>query len=173
MAELASMAPTAGGQYRTCANSPTNESHPADWRQIGCLSLRHKSEVSNVQSRERMLTGSHCRHQKFMSYLTGWYAVLGWQTSLVGTALAPAQLFQAVVILYNPSFASKGILSASRDVVCRMKLTVSLRRRMARDVNHDRAHLHRDFHQRLWVQEASHHGRHSSAVVFCRRRRLG
>lgn len=49
-----------------------------------------------------------------MSYLTGWYATLGWQTSLVGTALAPAQLFQAVVILYNTSFASKGMLSAGQ-----------------------------------------------------------
>lgn len=46
-----------------------------------------------------------------MSYLTGWYAVFGWQTSLVGTALAAAQLFQAAVILHQPSFASKGILS--------------------------------------------------------------
>lgn len=52
-----------------------------------------------------------------MSYLTGWYAVLGWQTSLVGTALAPAQLFQAVVILYNPSFASKGMFRQSRRSV--------------------------------------------------------
>lgn len=34
--------------------------------------------------------------------------MLGWQTSLVGTALAPAQLFQAMVVLYNPSFATKG-----------------------------------------------------------------
>ncbi|KAL1581643.1 hypothetical protein WHR41_09484, partial [Cladosporium halotolerans] len=48
------------------------------------------------------------RYQKFMSYMTGWYALLGWQSSLVGTALAAAQLFQAVIVLYNPWFASKG-----------------------------------------------------------------
>lgn len=35
--------------------------------------------------------------------------MLGWQTSLVGTALAAAQLVQAVIVLYNPSFATKGM----------------------------------------------------------------
>jgi hypothetical protein len=49
-----------------------------------------------------------------MSYLAGWYAVLGWVTSLVGTALAPAQLFQAVIILYDPRFSSKGMLSTGQ-----------------------------------------------------------
>jgi hypothetical protein len=45
MAELASMAPTTGGQYRTCADCLTKEPHLADRTQIGCLSLRREGEA--------------------------------------------------------------------------------------------------------------------------------
>jgi hypothetical protein len=54
MAELASMAPTTGGQYRTCADCLTKEPHLADRTQIGCLSLRREGEVLGaVQERAR------------------------------------------------------------------------------------------------------------------------
>ena len=117
MAELASIAPTAGGQYRTCVDCPTNEPRRLTERRLGVRVCAARVKFPMSHSGEHTLTGSHRRHQKFMSYLTGWYAVLGWQTSLVGTALAPAQIFQAVVILYNPSFASKGMFSTSRNAV--------------------------------------------------------
>ncbi|KAL1581939.1 hypothetical protein WHR41_09376 [Cladosporium halotolerans] len=90
MAEMASMAPTAGGQYREQLGGSSREDSRAD----------EKTDwVSEFAAP---------KFQKFMSYMAGWYALLGWQTSLVGTALAAAQLFQAVIVLYNPWFASKG-----------------------------------------------------------------
>lgn len=114
-AEAASIAPTAGGQYRTCVHCPTNELRRLTECRLGVRVCAAKVRLPTSHLGEHALTASHRRHQKFMSYLTGWYAVLGWQTSLVGTALAPAQIFQAVIILYNPSFASKGMFTTGRN----------------------------------------------------------
>jgi hypothetical protein len=111
MAELASKAPTAGGQYRMCTDCPKMRLVQLTAPRLGIRICATKVRSPRSHPEKQMLTKSHCRYQKFMSYSTGWFAVLGWQTSLVGTALAPAQLFQAVVILYNPSFASKGMPS--------------------------------------------------------------
>jgi hypothetical protein len=111
MAELVSVAPTAGGQYRTCAGCSTDGLRRLTECRLGVRVCAAKVSFTMFHSGEHALTRSHRRYQKFMSYFTGWYAVLGWQTSLVGTALAPAQIFQAVVILYNPSFASRGMFS--------------------------------------------------------------
>ncbi|KAK5130289.1 hypothetical protein LTR08_002249 [Meristemomyces frigidus] len=72
MAEMASMAPTSGGQYHW-----VSEFSPAT-------------------------------HQKILSYVTGWFALLGWQTSLVGTAYAAAQHFEAMAALSDPNFVIKG-----------------------------------------------------------------
>ncbi|KAK5120617.1 hypothetical protein LTR85_005975 [Meristemomyces frigidus] len=72
MAEMASIAPTSGGQYHW-----VSEFSPA-------------------------------RHQKVLSYVTGWFALLGWQTSLVGTAYAAGQQFEAAAALSNPHYTIKG-----------------------------------------------------------------
>lgn len=72
MAEMASIAPTSGGQYH--------------W----------VSEFSPI------------RHQKVFSYTTGWFALLGWQTSLVGTAYAAAQQFEAMVALNDSTYVPQG-----------------------------------------------------------------
>lgn len=46
--------------------------------------------------------------QKPFSYTTGWFALLGWQTSLVGTAYAAAQQFEAMVALSDPTYTPQG-----------------------------------------------------------------
>ncbi|KAM0720175.1 hypothetical protein Q7P37_004311 [Cladosporium fusiforme] len=69
MAEMASMAPTAGGQYH--------------W-------------VSEFAPKQ---------HQQFLSYMTGWLSVLGWQTALVSTAYSAALAVQGMIALNNPGYA--------------------------------------------------------------------
>ncbi|KAM0692694.1 hypothetical protein Q7P36_007249 [Cladosporium allicinum] len=69
MSEMASMAPTAGGQYH--------------W-------------VSEFAPK---------RHQRFLSFLTGWLSVLGWQTSLVGTAYTAALAIQGLIALNTVDYA--------------------------------------------------------------------
>lgn len=48
------------------------------------------------------------KHQKIFSYVTGWFALLGWQTSLVGTAYAAGQHFEAMIALSHPDYVIKG-----------------------------------------------------------------
>ncbi|KAF2764011.1 amino acid transporter [Teratosphaeria nubilosa] len=72
MAEMASMAPTSGGQYH--------------W-------------VSELSPR---------RYQRVFSYVTGWFALLGWQSSLVGTAYGAGQQFEAIAALSIPTYVTKG-----------------------------------------------------------------
>ncbi|KAK5156749.1 hypothetical protein LTS14_004962 [Recurvomyces mirabilis] len=69
MAEMASMAPTAGGQYH--------------W-------------VSEFAPRE---------HQRFLSYLTGWLCVLGWQTGLCATAYGAALALQGMIAINHADYA--------------------------------------------------------------------
>lgn len=40
--------------------------------------------------------------------MTGWFALLGWQTSLVGTAYAAGQQFEAMAALSDPTYVVKG-----------------------------------------------------------------
>lgn len=40
--------------------------------------------------------------------MTGWFALLGWQTSLVGTAYAAGQQFEAMAALSDPTYTIKG-----------------------------------------------------------------
>ena len=71
-AEMASIAPTSGGQYH--------------W-------------VSEFSPK---------KYQRTLSYITGWFALLGWQTSLVGTAYAAGQQFEAMVAMSDPSYSIEG-----------------------------------------------------------------
>ncbi|KAK1071637.1 hypothetical protein LTR74_003268 [Friedmanniomyces endolithicus] len=48
------------------------------------------------------------KHQKVLSYVTGWFALLGWQTSLVGTAYAAGQQFEAMAALSDPNYSIEG-----------------------------------------------------------------
>ncbi|KAM3413874.1 hypothetical protein BST61_g10548 [Cercospora zeina] len=68
MAEMASMAPCAGGQYH--------------W-------------VSETAPK-------HC--QKFLSYITGWLCILGWQTALCSTATSGALAIQGIMSLRDPHY---------------------------------------------------------------------
>lgn len=68
MAEMASMAPTSGGQYH--------------W-------------VSEFSPR---------RYQKFLSFVTGWLCVLGWQTGAANTAFLAGTQIQGLIILNDPSY---------------------------------------------------------------------
>ncbi|KAK5740131.1 hypothetical protein LTR17_004843 [Elasticomyces elasticus] len=48
------------------------------------------------------------KYQKVLSYVTGWFALLGWQTSLVGTAYAAGQQFEAMAALSDPNYTIQG-----------------------------------------------------------------
>ena len=68
MAEMASMAPTAGGQYH--------------W-------------VSEFAPKK-------C--QRFLSYVTGWICVLGWQTGITSIAFLTASQIQSLLIINDASY---------------------------------------------------------------------
>ncbi|OCT47673.1 putative amino-acid permease PB24D3.02c [Cladophialophora carrionii] len=68
MAEMASMAPTSGGQYH--------------W-------------VSEFAPR---------KYQKFMSFIVGWFCVLGWQTGAANTAFLAGTQIQGLVVLNYPDY---------------------------------------------------------------------
>lgn len=68
MSEMASMAPTAGGQYH--------------W-------------VSEFAPRSA---------QKFLSYVTGWICVLGWQTGITSIAFLAASQIQSLLVINNSSY---------------------------------------------------------------------
>ncbi|KAK3317953.1 amino acid permease [Apodospora peruviana] len=68
IAEMASMAPTSGGQYH--------------W----------VSEFAPPGS------------QKFMSYITGWISVLGWQVGLASLTFLVGTMIQGLIILTNPNY---------------------------------------------------------------------
>ncbi|KAF2192179.1 amino acid transporter [Zopfia rhizophila CBS 207.26] len=72
LAEMASMAPTAGGQYH--------------W----------VSEFAPP------------KQQKFLSYITGWFSVIGWQAAMASTSYAVAQQLQGLIALNVPDYAIKG-----------------------------------------------------------------
>lgn len=72
LAEMASMAPTAGGQYH--------------W-------------VSEFAPPKR---------QKFLSYITGWFSVIGWQAAMASTAYAVALQLQGLVALNVSDYTIKG-----------------------------------------------------------------
>ncbi|KXG45519.1 Amino acid/polyamine transporter I [Penicillium griseofulvum] len=65
LSELASMAPTAGGQYHWAA----------------------------------ML--APIKHQKFLGFITGWFAVLGWQSAFAACAFLTGKMIQGAAILGN------------------------------------------------------------------------
>ncbi|KAK8094228.1 amino acid transporter [Apiospora hydei] len=48
------------------------------------------------------------RHQKFLSYMVGWFSALGWQTALVVTSYTAAQQFEALIALNVPSYQIEG-----------------------------------------------------------------
>lgn len=72
MAEMASMAPTSGGQYH--------------W----------VSEFAPPQ------------YQKFLSYLVGWFAVIGWQAAMASLAYACAQQFEGLIALNVDTYIIQG-----------------------------------------------------------------
>ncbi|KAF1948949.1 amino acid transporter [Byssothecium circinans] len=72
LAEMASMAPTAGGQYH--------------W-------------VSEFAPPKR---------QKFLSYITGWFSVIGWQAAMASTCFAVAQQLQGLIALNVADYTIKG-----------------------------------------------------------------
>lgn len=71
MCELASMAPTSGGQYH--------------W--VAMLAPRSSS--------------------KFLSYITGWLAVGGWQGSVASSSLLTGRMILGLIALNNPTFEPK------------------------------------------------------------------
>ncbi|KAL2054419.1 hypothetical protein ABVK25_005167 [Lepraria finkii] len=77
MAEMASIAPTAGGQYH-------------------CFSpAGYPLHYTPVAPR---------KYQKILSFSVGFFCVLGWQTSLAATCFASAQQITALISLGNPSY---------------------------------------------------------------------
>ncbi|KAK5717360.1 hypothetical protein LTR15_009254 [Elasticomyces elasticus] len=54
------------------------------------------------------LANSAPQSTKALSYVTGWFALLGWQTSLVGTAYAAGQQFEAMAALSDPKYIIQG-----------------------------------------------------------------
>jgi choline transport protein len=45
------------------------------------------------------------QHQRFLSFLTGWLSVLGWQTALVSTAYSAALAIQGLIALNTVDYA--------------------------------------------------------------------
>ncbi|PPJ60931.1 hypothetical protein CBER1_06199 [Cercospora berteroae] len=97
MAEMASMAPCAGGQYH--------------W-------------VSEFAPK-------HC--QKFLSYLTGWLCVLGWQVALCSTAYSGALAVQGIISLEVPAYVRQlwqGVLFTIAIVLSTLAFNTVLLRKL-------------------------------------------
>ena len=45
-----------------------------------------------------------CRWQQFLSYVTGWICVLGWQTGITSIAFLTSSQIQSLVVINNPSY---------------------------------------------------------------------
>lgn len=71
LSEMASMAPTSGGQYH--------------W----------VSEFSSP------------RHQKFLSYITGWMSVLAWQAGAASGSFLTGTIIQGLISVRNPEYEPK------------------------------------------------------------------
>ncbi|KAJ5645642.1 hypothetical protein N7507_011653 [Penicillium longicatenatum] len=72
LAEMASMAPTDGGQYH--------------WVSEFCSP----------------------RHQKFLSYITGWMSVLAWQSGTASGSFLTGTIIQGLISVRNPDYTSPG-----------------------------------------------------------------
>ena len=92
--QMASIAPTSGGQY--VYPFMRRDIHSLRKTLTGPSRYHFVSEFSPKSS------------QKPFSYTTGWFALLGWQTSLVGTAYAAAQQFEAMVASSDSTYTPQG-----------------------------------------------------------------
>ncbi|CAG8955301.1 hypothetical protein HYFRA_00011283 [Hymenoscyphus fraxineus] len=112
MAEMASMAPTSGGQYHvknlfTC-------SFPEPLLLANGSRHCHSSSSQTRQRKEKVLTllkwvamlaPPGC--QKFLSFLTGWITVIGWQANVASGGLISAQTIQELAKLLHPNYNPK------------------------------------------------------------------
>jgi len=89
-AEAASIAPTSGQPPVLCSSI------------CACANIQIGGQYHWVSE------FSPRKHQKVLSYVTGWFALLGWQTSLVGTAYAAGQQFEAMAALSDPNYTIEG-----------------------------------------------------------------
>ncbi|KIN06808.1 hypothetical protein OIDMADRAFT_107624 [Oidiodendron maius Zn] len=87
LGELASMAPTAGGQYHWAA----------------------------------MLAPA--KHMKLISFITGWFAVLGWQTAFAASAFLTGSMIQGAAILGNDAYNA---LPWQATLICWCSLSLAL-----------------------------------------------
>ena len=86
MAEMASMAPTSGGQYHWVSTIRTAD--PV----IQPTNLLKVSEFAPKSS------------QKVLSYITGWLCVLGWQSGVAAQCFTVALQVQGLIILNNATY---------------------------------------------------------------------
>nr|POF22393.1 putative amino-acid permease c15c4.04c [Quercus suber] len=64
--------------------------------------------MAEMASSKNVSEFSPRKYQRIFSYITGWFALLGWQTSLVGTAYVAGQQFEAMIALSNLDYVIKG-----------------------------------------------------------------
>lgn len=95
MAELASIAPTAGGQCKL-------------WNMLFlCISLQSPLRkltgyIQPIDHWVAMLAPQSCR--KFLTYLTAWLSTLAWQANAVTASYLIATTLQGIVVLTRPSY---------------------------------------------------------------------
>nr|POE49097.1 choline transport protein [Quercus suber] len=93
MAEMASMAPTSGGQYRASHSINLTVKF---WLAEACTDVSVLDWVSEFAPRSA---------QKFLSFVTGWLCVLGWQVNIASGSYLVALQLQGIIILNDANYS--------------------------------------------------------------------
>ncbi|KAK5168302.1 uncharacterized protein LTR77_006871 [Saxophila tyrrhenica] len=89
LAEMASMAPTAGGQYHWSESRPSR---------IQTYTDLHSARVSEF---------APPRAQKFLSYIVGWLCFTGWQGAICAICFITGTIIQGLIILNDDTYIPK------------------------------------------------------------------
>ena len=87
LAEMASMAPTSGGQYRKL------------WLLLNAIAHNHSHVVADWVSEF-----APPNHQKWLSYYTGWMSVMSWQAGAASGPFLVGTMIQSLVYVNKESY---------------------------------------------------------------------
>jgi len=90
LAEMASMAPTSGGQYRV-------------YRSFGEYSSRATTDSINVDWVSEFAPPNY---QKLLSYFTGWMSVMSWQAGAASGPFLVGTMIQSLVYVNKESYSA-------------------------------------------------------------------
>ena len=92
LSEMASMAPTSGGQYHWCVSSQARWSSDPEMY----------TDTLSLAFRVSEFAPPSC--QRFLSYIVGWLCFTGWQSGLTAISFIAGTIIQGLIALNNPGY---------------------------------------------------------------------